>query len=278
MSSGFIYVGPREGLPNNLGDHIGLVFTGFLIVWAVVFNILEANPKTELSYSKFALRGGKDKLWQISSSIGMPLLYAPACLFALYSAKYSSEGSQRVQLVNFLVAAHFAKRVLETLYVHVYSATMAVKDVATISVGYTFMAWLSHIGTLYCYRENSEFFDSQSKDVAIAGVILFLIGSAGNLHHHYIMASWRKGKPEKEKKKYIVPSGGLFKYVSCPHYMFEIVAWIGVGIAGSNLFAFFHAASAIVYLAPKSVKTTGWYRQKIEDYPKDRKHLIPYIF
>ena len=50
---------------------------------------------------------------------------------------------------------------------------------------------------------------------------MFAVGSAGNLYHHHLLASLRKGGDTGYK----VPMGGLFELVAAPHYLFELVAW-----------------------------------------------------
>ncbi|KAI8838139.1 3-oxo-5-alpha-steroid 4-dehydrogenase-domain-containing protein [Chytridium lagenaria] len=279
MLSDLVYIGPVH-LPHlsiiGLQDQAVPFILTFAAIFAVTFSWLQSNPSTELAYSKFA----QGRSWKISSRTGMPLLYMPACLISLLGAKYLSNASTpRVQLVNHLLAAHFAKRTLESLYIHQYSGWMGVLDVMFISSIYASVSYLNHISTLYAYLENPTFFDNQSKDVAYVGIALFFIGALGNLRHHLIMASWRKdGKTAEEKTKYVVPKGGMFVWVACPHYFFEIIMWLGVAIAGSTLYAWFPFFATAVNLIPKAARTSAWYKSKMEDYPKNRKHIIPFIY
>ena len=62
------------------------------------------------------------------------------------------------------------------------------------------------------------------------------VGEVGNWFHHKILASLRTndggngGGP-----KYVPPSGALFELVAAPHYLFELVAWWGIGIVAVRL-------------------------------------------
>lgn len=77
---------------------------------------------------------------------------------------------------------------------------------------------------------------------------------------------------------YKVPRGGLFELVAAPHYLFELVGWAGVAVASQHaLCAGFFAAMAL-YLADRAVAQSEWNRRKLEDYPKVRKHLVPFVF
>ena len=53
------------------------------------------------------------------------------------------------------------------------------------------------------------------------------VGELGNLYHHQILASLRGNNGDT---KYVPPSGGLFDLVAAPHYLFELIAWWGIGI------------------------------------------------
>jgi 3-oxo-5-alpha-steroid 4-dehydrogenase 1 len=77
---------------------------------------------------------------------------------------------------------------------------------------------------------------------------------------------------------YQIPYGGLFQYVSCPHFLGEIVEWIGFCIAchGSLASASF-AIWTMANLGPRALAQHEWYQQKFDDYPKDRKAIVPFL-
>src|SRR3546814_17651290 len=53
------------------------------------------------------------------------------------------------------------------------------------------------------------------------GAALFLLGEIGNFAHHKILADLRE-----QQTGYFIPQAGWFRRVACPHYCFEVVAWI----------------------------------------------------
>jgi hypothetical protein len=58
------------------------------------------------------------------------------------------------------------------------------------------------------------------------GVLVFAVGIAGNLYHHYLLSRLRSGSSGGDKG-HRIPRGGLFELVTCPHYLFEIIGLFG---------------------------------------------------
>jgi 3-oxo-5-alpha-steroid 4-dehydrogenase 1 len=82
----------------------------------------------------------------------------------------------------------------------------------------------------------------------------------------------------KTPNGYGVPQGGLYRWVSCPNYLGEIMIWTGWAIATWSLpglvFAFWTAANLI----PRAHAHHVWYKQRFTDYPSRRKALLPGIW
>lgn len=109
----------------------------------------------------------------------------------------------------------------------------------------------------------------------IAGTSIFFIGFFINLHSDYILRNLRK----PGETGYKIPKGGAFNFVSAGNYFGEILEWWGVAIAAKLLlpqvaFAFF----TTVFLGSRGYHHHRWYLNKMEDYPKKRKAVIPFIF
>ena len=76
---------------------------------------------------------------------------------------------------------------------------------------------------------------------------------------------------------YQVPRGGLYRWVSCPNYLGEIIQWTGWAIAAWSLAGWIFAIWTFANLAPRAIAHHRWYRQTFEDYPPERRALIPYL-
>ena len=77
-----------------------------------------------------------------------------------------------------------------------------------------------------------------------------------------------------------MPVGGWFEAVSCPHYFAELVIYASIGIVlqfQGTTFGLY-----LIYLlcqhSVKAYNTHKWYQKTFQDYPTERKALIPYIF
>merc|ERR1719198_1489170 len=110
----------------------------------------------------------------------------------------------------------------------------------------------------------------------LAGIALNAVGQLGNLYHHWLLATLRpKNGATEGSSKYVIPVRGMFRFVTAPHYFFELVAWFGIACVTQHLNSFLAAGNMLSYLAGRSVATTRWYNAKFENYPSERKHLIP---
>jgi 3-oxo-5-alpha-steroid 4-dehydrogenase 1 len=77
---------------------------------------------------------------------------------------------------------------------------------------------------------------------------------------------------------YKIPQGGLYRWVSCPNYLGEIVLWTGWAIATWSLPGLSFAVWTFANLAPRAVGYHRWYRERFPDYPPERRALIPYVW
>ncbi len=74
-----------------------------------------------------------------------------------------------------------------------------------------------------------------------------------------------------------IPYGGGFHYVSCPHYLGEIITWRGFAIACWSLAGLLFVVMTIANLVPRALATHQWYREQFDNYPSNRKAVIPFL-
>lgn len=108
----------------------------------------------------------------------------------------------------------------------------------------------------------------------LGGAAIMLAGWAINLHADAIL---RRLRPPGDAT-YRIPHGGLYRWVSCPNYLGEIVEWFGWALLtwspGALAFAVWTAAN----LAPRARAHHRWYRATFADYPPARRALVPFVF
>lgn len=105
------------------------------------------------------------------------------------------------------------------------------------------------------------------------GFLLFATGMFINLSADNILIGLRKSST----KGYQIPQKGLFKWVSCPNYLGEIIEWIGFATMAWNLAALSFAIWTIVNLLPRAIDHHKWYRRYFVGYPEERMAIIPFI-
>ena len=107
----------------------------------------------------------------------------------------------------------------------------------------------------------------------LIGVCLF---AAGFLTHVLADRELRRLR-RQSGGAYVVPKGSLFRLVSCPNYLGEMIEWTGWAIATLSwpglVFALWTAAN----LVPRALKHHAWYRATFADYPRARKAIIPLV-
>ena len=107
----------------------------------------------------------------------------------------------------------------------------------------------------------------------ITGTIIFLTGFIVNKISDEKLRNLRNDGINE----YVVPSGWLFEYISCPHYFGEIVEWAGWAVLTWSIPGLAFFVFTFANLFPRAISTHKWYRLNFRDYPSSRKAIIPFI-
>jgi protein-S-isoprenylcysteine O-methyltransferase Ste14 len=75
-----------------------------------------------------------------------------------------------------------------------------------------------------------------------------------------------------------IPTGGAFRWVSCPNYLGELAMWAGWSTASWAPAGLAILAVTAANLVPRALANHRWYRNKFPDYPPGRRALVPYLF
>ncbi|PWY96876.1 hypothetical protein BCV70DRAFT_102539, partial [Testicularia cyperi] len=157
------------------------------------------------------------------------------------------------------------------------------------------------------------------------GIVGWAIGFAGNVWHDEILMDIRRPKKSnssaadpkqsqaqasnkedaatkvgsgKSARKYSIPRGGLFEFISFPNYLCEWFEWFSFAFAAlHSLPIFAHLAAKdrfatalstppflfpfvlVCLMAPRAINGHAWYKNTFGDrFPRQRKALIPFIF
>jgi len=108
----------------------------------------------------------------------------------------------------------------------------------------------------------------------ILGALLFIAGFVINRQADNTLHGLRTGG----ELGYKIPYGGLYKYISCPNYFGEILEWFGWAIATWSWAGLAFAIWTFANLAPRARAHHNWYHQNFEEYPLERKALLPGVW
>lgn len=123
-------------------------------------------------------------------------------------------------------------------------------------------------------RQASHFGDyAFSQPTLWIGLGVFAVGMAINLHADTVLLNLRK----PGETGYKVPKGGLYRYVTCPNYLGEMLEWLGWAIATWSLAGLAFFLYTVANLLPRALQNHGWYRETFPDYPTERRALVPFV-
>ena len=112
-----------------------------------------------------------------------------------------------------------------------------------------------------------------SSPIFIIGLSIFLIGMYINMRSDYIIVAMKK----RNGPGYHIPDSFLYKYLSAPNYFGEIIEWLGWAILTWSISGVVFLIWVIANLFPRAIAHHKWYKNKFDNYPKNRKAIIPGI-
>ena len=145
---------------------------------------------------------------------------------------------------------------------------------AVIGTGVLFNAINGYLNGRYLFSFSGGYANQWLADPRfIAGAALFIAGFVINRQADRILHNLSKAGAG-----YQIPRGGLYRWVSCPNYLGEIVIWAGWALATWSLPGLAFAVWTAANLIPRARSHHAWYRQNFPDYPPRRRALIPGIW
>ncbi|XP_006823415.1 very-long-chain enoyl-CoA reductase-like [Saccoglossus kowalevskii] len=186
-------------------------------------------------------------------------------------------------LFSLFFCGHFAKRILEVLFVHRYNHIMPALELLGGVIYYTvFSIGIAASLRVYISDQNVDF------KLLSLGACIFIVGEIGNGVSHYQLRLLRDPRLQRKDddtnaRNRPIPVGWIFEYVSCPHYFFEIVSWLGFFVAVGTIPVLVFLIATTVIVSSKALKYHGEYKEFFNGtmgrkmYPPKRKAIIPFI-
>ena len=179
-------------------------------------------------------------------------------------------------LLSLMFTLHFAKREFETFFVHRFgNDTMPITNIFKNSIYYwLFALWIAFVTLHPLYTAPTN------QNQRVLGVLIFGISEILNFKTHMDLRNLRPSGTRVRR----VPQGVLFSLVSCPNYLFEILAWIGFTIASQSVAAAAFTCVGAAQMIPWAIQKHKRYRKEFDGkegrelYPAGRRILLPFLF
>ncbi|MCJ1400873.1 3-oxo-5a-steroid 4- dehydrogenase [Xylographa trunciseda] len=173
-----------------------------------------------------------------------------------------------------LVCLHFLKREYETMFIHRFSmATMPLRLIFKNSAYYWIICGLNM--AYWIYRPDAPTAKPMNVYFTLPGVLLFFIGEIGNFSSHITLRDLRSDGGKERG----IPHGFWFEQVTCPNYMFETMAWVGVSLVTRDLATVIFLCASVGMMSTWGKKKERKYRKEFGDqYKKKRHSILPGIY
>jgi 3-oxo-5-alpha-steroid 4-dehydrogenase 1 len=147
--------------------------------------------------------------------------------------------------------------------------------VLVVALGFIFNGINSYLNGRYIFHLSPGYPDTWLSDPRfIAGVLLFIFGFIINRQADFTLHNLR----DEGENGYRIANNGLYRWVSCPNYLGEIIMWIGWAVATWSLAGLSFAVWTAANLVPRARAHHRWYHRNFSEYPPERKTLLPGIW
>lgn len=233
-------------------------------VFASLFFINAPYGRYQARRSGPALNG---KLGWIIMEAPAPLVFAVCFLVASASPTFT----QTVLLIMW--ESHYLDRAFfYPMKMRISSKPM---PLTVISAGIIFNVMNAYLNGSYIITNTPRYPAAWLSDIRfIIGIAIFIAGMIINRHSDLILYRIR----QSGQGDYAIPEGGLFRWISCPNYLGEMLIWTGWMVSTWSPVAAAFTLWTVANLAPRARSHHKWYQQHFDTYPADRHALIPRIW
>ena len=249
--------------PEQLHAFIG----GWITLAALVFLILFF---VRAPYGRHARTG-----WgpEIPARAGWVLMECPSLLIILtLFITGSHQADPAAWIFMLLWSAHYTNR----SFVYPFRCKIGAKKmpllIAMLSVAFNGVN--ASINGIWLFELAPEYGTDWLLDPRfIIGLVGFLVGMTINIRSDNLLLKLRE-----DGDGYSIPHGGLFRWISAPNYLGEIIEWLGFALMTWSLSGLAFAIWTIANLVPRAGSNHKWYHLRFPEYPKERKALIPFVY
>jgi protein-S-isoprenylcysteine O-methyltransferase Ste14 len=210
----------------------------------------------------------------IADRLGWVLMEAPASLvFAV--CFFLGEHTQTTPALIFfaLWQAHYMHRAF--IYPRGLRGAIRPMPIAIVASQFLFNSANAYVNGRYVFTLSDGYPETWLGDGRfVVGLVLFAWGFLIDRHSDRTLQLLR----QPGGSGYGVPQGGLYRWVSSPNYLGEIVEWTGWALLTWSVAGLAFATWAAANLVPRARAHHIWYRERFPNYPQERKILFPGVW
>jgi hypothetical protein len=246
--------------------------TALLGLWIVLALLVFGRSfKSPAPYGRYTAESGG---WSIATKWGWVLMESPTIVVVgllFLIGPYNDTPPAYGLLAMWM--AHYVQRTI--LYPFLRRDLDRRMPVAIVVSGFAFNILNGYLNGRYVFSLSGGYPEKWLIDPRfVVGAIVFATGYSINRHADQVLHRLRRNG----KTAYGIPVGGLYRWVSCPNYLGEIVEWFGWAIASWSLAGLAFAIWTAANLAPRAWFHHQWYNRQFADYPSHRKALLPMLW
>lgn len=228
-------------------------------------------------YGRFSASKGWGPL--INAKLAWLVWESPALVLPSLALAFSNQGFRSLldnplsprSLLYGCLTTHYTYRVL-IFPLMTRGGKPAPLSVAALS--FTYCVWNGFLQGYYIAFQLTPS-SHVSPSILSLGVGCWLLGWISVVRSDLTLIRLRK----PNETGYKIPRGGLFELVSAANYTSEIFEWAGFAmVSGGALPCVCFAVFTFCNLCPRGVSHHKWYLSKFENYPQDRKAVIPWLW
>jgi hypothetical protein len=246
-------------------DFFSILVLGWI---SIALIILPITSKITAPYGRHSKQN-----WglMINNQLGWFIMEIPSLvLFLFFVIRYGDFSNKLLLIATILWVSHYFHRAI----IFPFRIQTKGKKMPVIVMIFAFLFnlvngsingyWVGNISTPFL-------FEGWNAIRVLIGISLFIGGYIINQYHDQILIALRKNTT----KGYQIPYGGLFKYISCPNFFGELIEWAGFAILCLSLPSLSFLIWSSVNLIPRAIDHHKWYNHNFDNYPAERKAILP---
>lgn len=200
--------------------------------------------------------------------------WRPAIIYGAKAAAMDRHAA--VQIAAAAWCFHYAKRVLETIFIHRFShSTMPIRNLfKNCSYYWGFSAFISY------FVNHPQYTAPVYGDMQLyGGLLCFALSQLGNFSIHL---AFRQMRPAGSKVRVIPrpsanPFTWLFALVSCPNYTYEFGSWLSFSVLSQSFPALLFTIAGMYQMSVWALGKHRNYKREFKDYPRGRRAILPIV-